>query len=137
MTWPLNRWLLPALAILVFFGVVGLAATTGAWVTSGRTLVAGGSGAGGGSAQSGEAGTGAGSGAERVGPAPGSVRPADLKGWMTLQQAADGLGISLADLVAAIGPPAGVTLSPQTPLKDVEALVPGFSLTGLRAALGG
>ncbi len=135
MTGPLNRWLLPTLALVVFFGVVGIASTTSAWVTSGRTLVAEGSGAGGGSGESGEPGAGQGPGAEREGPVAGSVSPDDLKGWMTLRQAADGLGIPLADLVAAIGPPAEVTLQPQTPLKDVEKLVPGFSLNGLRAKL--
>lgn len=130
----LNRWLLPALAIVVFFGVVGVGQATGWWVTSGRTLPAGavsGPGASGGSG-----GTGSGTGAERV-TSPGSLAPADLKGWMTLQQAADGLGIPVADLVAAIGPPAGVTLDPQTAFKDVEKLVPGFSLADLRTRLTG
>jgi hypothetical protein len=70
-----------------------------------------------------------------VAPAAASLRPAELKGWMTLQEAADGLGMPVADLVAVIAPPAGVTLTPQTALKDVESLVSGFSLTQLRARL--
>ncbi len=112
----LNRWLLPALAIVVFFGVVGIAQATGLWVTSGRTISA--------------------AGVEKTAPAAGSLTAADLKGWMTLQQAADGLGMPVTDLIARIAPPADVTLAPDTAFKDVEKLVPGFSLTELRARLG-
>ena len=43
----------------------------------------------------------------------------------------------VADLIARIAPPADVTLAPDTAFKDVEKLVPGFSLTDLRARLGG
>ncbi len=54
---------------------------------------------------------------------------------MTIQEAADGLGIPVADLVSVIAPPEGVTLAATTALKDVEGRVPGFSLTDLRTTL--
>jgi hypothetical protein len=126
-----NRWLMPVVALALFFGTVLAAQVSGTWVTSGRGVVAGaGSGAGSGAGQGGGAGGTGGSG--QVVPAAGSLGSADLKGWMTLQQAADGLGMPLADLVALIAPPAGVTLTGETAFKDVEGLVPGFSLTDLR-----
>lgn len=127
-TRTVNRWLLPALAIVIFFGGIGIAQATGSFVTSGRTMGAGerpgGAGAGGGS--------GSGSGAA---VAAGSLTPESVKGWMTVQQAADGLGMPVADLVALIAPPAGVVVTPETPLKELESLVPGFSLAELRARL--
>ncbi|HRW18272.1 MAG TPA: hypothetical protein P5181_05445 [Dermatophilaceae bacterium] len=125
-TRTVDRWLLPALAIVIFFGGIGIAQATGSFVTSGRTMGAaerpGGAGAGGGS----------GSGAA---VAAGSLTPESVKGWMTVQQAADGLGMPVADVIALIAPPAGVVVGPETPLKELESLVPGFSLAELRARL--
>ncbi len=134
-----NRFVLPVLALVLFFGVVWTAQATGHFVTTGRSLAGGGAGGGGGGGpvgsvgESGTAGTGSGEG--RVNPVAGSLAPIDIKGWMTLQQAADGLGMPVADLVAVIAPPAGVSLAPETAFKDVEKLVPGFSLTELRTRL--
>ena len=49
----------------------------------------------------------------------------DVKGWMTLQQAADGLGIPVATVIGLIDPADGGGLGPSTVFKDVEAKVPG------------
>jgi hypothetical protein len=58
------------------------------------------------------------------------LAPADLKGWMTLQQVVDGLGISQSELYAIGNIPAET--APTTALKDMEAVV---SVTTLRDKL--
>jgi len=101
------RWLAPLLFVAIMFGGIGISQATGQWVTSGRQAIATGQ----------------------------KLTVDDLKGWMTLQEAADGLGIPLADLILAIGPPPGVELKGDTAFKDIEALVPGFELSTLRETL--
>jgi hypothetical protein len=59
----------------------------------------------------------------------------DLKGWMTLQQVMDGLPISQEQLYAAGNIP--MDMPTAMALKDLEPLVPGFSVSGLRAAVAG
>ncbi len=100
-------WVAPVATVAIIFGTVGVAQATGVWVTSGRQAVV-------------------------VGQQLGVD---DLKGWMTLQQAADGLGMDVDRVIAVVGPPAGVTLTPATALKDLESLVPGFQMSAFREAL--
>lgn len=100
-------WVIPVASATILFSSVGVAQLSGVWITSGRASVA----------------------------ASQNLAPEDLKGWMTLQQAADGLGIEVAQLIALIGPASGSTLTPQTAFKDVEAIVPGFELSALREQL--
>ena len=116
-----NRWVMPLLAVLLLFGTIGVAQATGNWVTSGRAVTAAGSGM---------EGSGEGGAAKAV--TASSLGSADLKGWMTLQQAADGLGMPLADLLALVAAPAGAGVDGSTAFKDLEKLVPGFSLTDFR-----
>jgi hypothetical protein len=59
-----------------------------------------------------------------------NLKPADLKGWMTLQQVIDGLKISQSDLYALAGIPADT--STDSALKDLEAII---SVTTLREKL--
>lgn len=120
----LNRFLLPLLALVAFLGVIGVAQASGNWVTSGRSAAAAGAGA--------MQGAGAGEGASI--PAAGALTPADLKGWMTIDEAATGLGVRPEELIALLGDTAGA-VTPATALKDVEALVPGFSMTSFRAVV--
>ncbi len=123
-----NRWVMPLLAALLMFGTIGVAQASGNWVTSGRTAA----GTGGGGAGDGAGGSeGTGSSADKTVTA-GTLTSADLKGWMTLAQAADGLGMPLADLITLIAPPAGSGVDGSTAFKDLETLVPGFSLTDFR-----
>ncbi|MDV3222441.1 hypothetical protein, partial [Intrasporangium sp.] len=98
-----SRWLMPALSLVLFFGAIGVAQAAGWWETSGRAAV----------------------------PA-GQMVVDDLKGWMTLQEAADGLGVPVDDLVALVGADEGAGVGPDTAFKDIEALVPGFELTTFR-----
>ena len=62
-----------------------------------------------------------------------NMSAADIKGWMTLQQVMDGMQITKEDLYAAGNIPLDVPTS--TALKDLEPIVPDFSVTGLRDAL--
>jgi hypothetical protein len=62
-----------------------------------------------------------------------NLAPADLKGWMTLQQVIDGVGISQADLYRLANIPADLPTS--TALKDLEPLVPDFEVSTLREKL--
>lgn len=96
----------PVASVALLFGSIGVATLTGDWVTSGRQQVVAGQ----------------------------ALTVDDLKGWMTLQQAADGLGLPVGSLIALVGAPDGV-LTPATAFKDVEGLVPGFELTAFRDQL--
>jgi len=99
-------WIAPLVFIAVILGGVGVAQATGAWITSGKQVVA-----------------------------VGQLASEDVKGSMTLQQAADGLGMPFAELVTLINPPDPSLLAPTTAFKDLEALVPGFDLATFRETL--
>lgn len=96
--------LVPILFVVAFLGTVAVAQSAGLWSTSGRTSVN-----------------------------LSQLAPADVKGWMTLQQVAEGFGLSQAELYALVNLPADVPAS--TALKDVEKLAPGFEVSALREAL--
>lgn len=98
-----SRWLMPILSLALFFGAIGVAQAAGWWVTSGREVAA-----------------------------AGQMTVDDLKGWMTVQEAADGLGLPATDLVALVGAPKDSGVSADTAFKDLEGLVPGFELTTFR-----
>ncbi len=100
-------WLAPVAFVAIMCGTIGVVQATGGWVTSGKQTVTAGQ----------------------------RLTADDLKGWMTLQQASDGLGLPLGTLIAAIDPPAGVALTGATAFKDLEALVPGFELTSFREVI--
>lgn len=102
-------WVFPLLSLVLIFGTVEIAKATGFWVSNGRQNV-----------QAGQ-----------------PLKATDLKGWMTIQQAADGLGMSAEELIAIMGPPAGVQLTPSMAFKDVEAVWPEFELSELRTKLAG
>lgn len=99
------RWLIPIAWILVIFGTVGITQAAGWWSASGREEVV-----------------------------SGTLTPDDLKGWMTIQQAADGLGLPVGVIIEAIGDPSR-TVQPGTAFKDVEAVVPDFSLDDFREVI--
>ncbi len=99
-----NRFLMPGLLVAALLGTSLVAQAAGLWSTSGRDAVD-----------------------------VTHMTPADIKGWMTLQQVIDGVGVSQAELYALGGIPADVPAS--TALKDMEALVPDFSVETLREKL--
>ena len=98
-----NKWVMPILGAVLFFGSWGVGEVTGSWQTSGKTAVV-----------------------------AGQLTVGDLKGWMTIRQAAEGLGVPPADLLAVVGAPEGSGVTVDTAFKDLEALVPGFSLSDFR-----
>jgi hypothetical protein len=95
----------PVILIVALLGTVFVAQRAGLWSISGRTEVV----------------------------ADQQLAPADIKGWMTLQQVMDGLHMPQTALYALAGIPADVP--PTTALKDVEGIVPGFEISTLRDAL--
>ncbi len=99
-----NPFLIPILFIVALLGTVFAAQSAGAWSTSGRTEVN-----------------------------ANQLTPADIKGWMTIQQVIDGIGIPQAELYTLIGISSDISAS--TALKDLESIAPGFELTGLRDKL--
>ncbi len=100
-----NKWLLPILALVLILGTVGIAQATGLWVVSGREMV------------------------DLAQLTSGD----EVKGWMTLQQVADGTGIETSVLIAKLGLPAD--LPPETVLKDIEGIVEGFEITAVRTVV--
>jgi len=99
-----NRFLMPGLLVAALLGTALVAQAAGLWSTSGRDAVD-----------------------------VTRMTPADIKGWMTLQQVIDGVGVSQAELYALVDIPADLPTS--TALKDMEALVPDFSVETLRENL--
>jgi hypothetical protein len=99
-----NPLLVPILFVAAFLGAVVIAQSAGLWSTSGRASAN-----------------------------LDQLAPADVKGWMTLQQVADSFGLSQTELYALVNIPADVPAT--TALKDVEKLAPGFEVSALREAL--
>ena len=100
-------WVAPVATLVIFFGSMGVASLTGSWVTGGREQVI----------------------------ATAQLSVDDVKGWMTIQQAADGLGLPGGTIIGLIDPGNQAGLTPATAFKDVETVVPGFTLSGLREQL--
>lgn len=100
----LNPFWMPALSIGLLFGTVFGAQAAGVWSTSGRDT-----------------------------SALDALTPADVKGWMTLQQVSDGIPIPLTELYPLMDIPA--ELDPSTALKDLEGVVADFEVSVLRERL--
>jgi uncharacterized protein YidB (DUF937 family) len=97
-----NKWLVPTLALILMLGTVGVAQANGWWIVSGKEMV-------------------------NVEQLTGG---ADVKGWMTLQQVADGVDMDTATLYAQLGLSADIP--PETALKDLEKIVEGFEVSVVR-----
>lgn len=101
----INRYAAPVLAVLILLGTVGVAQATGRWIVSGRQMV---------DAENLQSGD-------------------DIRGWMTLQQVADGLAIDVETLYSLVAIPPEIT--PDTALKDLEGVLPEFEVTTVREAV--
>ena len=97
-----SKWLLPVLALTLLMGTVGVAQALGVWQVSGKEMV----------------------------NVDHLTSGADVKGWMTLQQIADGSDIDTVALYLALGLPAEIP--PTTALKDLEQLVDGLEVSLVR-----
>ena len=103
----INKYILPVLAVLALQGSIWIAKAAGAWQTSGR--------------------------GEVMLDASGQADPEGIKGWMTLAGVSETYGIPLDALHIMIG--AGPDLPAETELKELEALLPGTSVTAIRAGV--
>lgn len=101
---PVNKYLIPVLAVVALLGSVWIAKTAGAWQTSGRGQV--------------------------LLDESGRADPQGIKGWMTLNDVSETYGVPLDALYSMIG--AGPEVSPGTALKDLEKLVPGMEVWAVR-----
>lgn len=99
-----NYYLLPVIAIAALLGAAIIANALGIWSTSGRTVT------------------------DLV-----SLTPEEIKGWMTLQQVIDGVGIGQSDLYGLMNIPPEVPAN--TALKELEGIVLDFEVTVLRERL--
>ncbi len=120
-----HRLVMPVLGLVILLVTIGTAQVSGRWATSGRQVAAD---AGGGGARGSGAGGGTGGGGDA-----GSGQA--VKGWMTLQEAADAAGLPVGTVSALTGAADPMALDPSTPLSDLEDVVPGFTVSALRAAL--
>jgi len=104
----------PLLGIAVMVVVVAVAMAAGYWATTGRQVAGGEDGGG-------------------RGPlTAGSLSPAGLKGWMTIEEACTGLGCSVADFLAIQGLPAGTSAA--TLLRELEAFGTTMETIRIKAA---
>jgi hypothetical protein len=100
-----NKYLIPVLVAIALLGSVGVAQATGAWEGSGKQEISSG----------------------------GLVGSDEVRGWMTLQQIADGFGLGIEELYALLGLP--TDLPPESALKELEGLIPDFETSSVRELL--
>ena len=97
-----NKLVVPVLVLGLLLGTVVVAQANGWWIVSGKEMVD-----------------------------VGNLQSAeDIKGWMSFQQVADGLGIDVQTLYAQLELPSD--LPPATALKEMEAIIPGFEVSTVR-----
>lgn len=100
-----NRFVLPVVAIALLLGTVGIAKSLGWWQTSGVEVVD-----------------------------LEELTVNDVKGWMSLQEVSDGLGIPITELYEIIGVPED--FPPTTPMNKLEESIEGFDMDTARLAIG-
>jgi hypothetical protein len=108
-SWPVKPGVYAALGVLLLFTPVWAAQAAGFWTTSGRI-------------------TGTGQLVE-----PTGADPAEVRGWMTVDQIVEAYGVSRDDLYARFQIPAETRST--TPLSSLEKVSGSFSTTALRAWL--
>ena len=90
---PVNKYLMPIIAIVTLLGSIITARAIGAWQTSGRDMI------------------------DPTEP----LTSADIKGWMPLEYLVERLDLTQQELYALLGLP--INTSPGTPLKDMEDIL--------------
>ena len=103
----INKYVLPILAVLALQGSVWIAKAAGVWQTSGRGSV--------------------------LLDESGQADPEGIKGWMTLADVSETYGVPLDTLYIMIG--AGPDLPADTEMKELEGLLPGMSVSTVRAGV--
>ena len=102
-----NKYMLPVLAVAALLGSVLVAQAAGVWQTSGR--------------------------GEVILDEGGQADPAGIKGWMTLATVSETYGVPLETLYTMIG--ASPDLPADTEMKELEGLLPGMSVSTVRAGV--
>ena len=102
-----NKYWVPAIAVLALLGSVWVAKAAGAWQTSGRGVI--------------------------LVDESGQADPEGIKGWMTLYDVSSVYGVPLQALYTMIG--ADPEVPPETALKDLEKLVEGMEVWAVRAGV--
>lgn len=104
-----NPYLYGLLVLALFLGTVQVARVMNFWSTSGKV-------------------TGAG---EKIQPT--GTNPAEIKGWMTINDVLTAYKVPQAEFYAGLNLPADLPLTTQ--MKDIEKKVPGFSVDAVRTWL--
>jgi len=102
-----NKYVMPVLAVVALLGSVLVAQAAGVWRTSGR--------------------------GEVMLDESGQADPAGIKGWMTLATVSESYGVPLDALYTMIG--ASPDLPADTEMKELEWLLPGMSVSTVRAGV--
>lgn len=100
-----NQYILPSFTIFALLVTVLIANLTGQWIISGKELV----------------------------DVNHLTTVDDIRGWMTLQQVADGFALEPATLYELLALPADIPT--ETALKDLEGIVPDFEVSTVRDVL--
>jgi hypothetical protein len=100
-----NKYIAPILVMVTLFGSYVVAQATGFWAVSGKEMI-------------------------DLGNMASST---EIRGWMTLEQVAQGFDIPQAQFYLSLGIPADIPAS--TALKDLEGLIVGFEVTTVREAV--
>jgi len=103
----INSYVMPVLVVVALVGSVLVAQAAGVWQTSGR--------------------------GEVMLDEGGQADPAGIKGWMTLTGVSESYGVPLDVLYTMIG--ASPDLPADTELKELEGLLPGMSVSTVRAGV--
>lgn len=106
----LNRYVYAALVLVLFLGFVQTAQMAGLWSTSDKV-------------------TGTGEKIQATG-----TDPAEIKGWMKISEVITAYKVPQAEFYAQFQLPADMAVD--TPLNQIEKLVPGFSVDAVRTWLG-
>ncbi len=100
-----NKYFMPGLVILLLLATIGIAQTTGFWIVSGKQMI----------------------------DVSQLASSSEIRGWMTVEEIATGLGLPLDQVYSATGIPKNVP--PDTALKDLEQIIPDFEVSGIQDAL--
>jgi hypothetical protein len=98
----INPYLYATVMLVLFLGTIQATQALGVWTTSGKVT----------------------GGGERI--VATWLDPAEIKGWMTVQEMCTGYGISPDEFLARFALPTDTPLD--TPLKDLENATSGFSI---------
>ncbi|MCR4426712.1 MAG: hypothetical protein NUW23_11110 [Firmicutes bacterium] len=104
----LHHLAVPLIAVIAFFGVVGMGVVTGTWSTTGRAPV--------------------------LASDSQALGPDDLKGWMSLTEVAGWTRLPLEALIRELGLPEAVDTAVR--MSNLEKDVPGFEVSDVREAVG-